>query len=132
MLASDVSDRLAGSALLERLDSERLAVSNKFAADPQRRAGLGQFMTPANVASFMASMLDLSSSPDQLRILDPGGVNGMLTAAVVAEICSRPETHRPSATARRFVGGLESSFRGTSDAEISSLTPRTFLAAAHC
>ena len=78
MLASDVSNRLAGSALLERLDSERLAVSNRLSADPQRRADLGQFITPANVASFMASMLDLASPPDQLRILDPGGGNGML------------------------------------------------------
>ena len=97
MLASDVSNRLAGSALLERLDSERLAVSNRLALDSQRRADLGQFITPANVASFMASMLDLGSPPDQLRVLDPGGGNGMLTAAVVAEVCSRPESQRPSA-----------------------------------
>ena len=97
MLASDVSNRLAISALLERLDSERLAISSQLAADPQRRADLGQFITPADVASFMASMLDLASPPEQLRILDPGGGNGMLTAAVVAEVCSRPESKRPTA-----------------------------------
>ncbi len=97
MLARDVSNRLVGSALLERLDSERLAVSDRLAMDPQPRSDLGQFITPANVAGFMASMLDLGSLPDQLRVLDPGGGNGMLTAAVVAEICSRPESRRPSA-----------------------------------
>ena len=97
MLASDVGNRLAGSGLLERLDLERLAISNRLVADPQRRADLGQFITPANVASFMASMLDLTSPPEQLRVLDPGGGNGMLTAAVVAEVCSRPESQRPAA-----------------------------------
>lgn len=34
MLASDVDSRLAGSGLLERLDLERLAVSNRLVADP--------------------------------------------------------------------------------------------------
>ena len=92
-----MGNRLAGSGLLERLDLERLAISNRLVADPQRRADLGQFITPANVASFMASMLDLASPPEQLRVLDPGGGNGMLTAAVVAEVCSRPESQRPAA-----------------------------------
>lgn len=45
----------------------------------------------------MASMLDLASPSEQLWILDPGGGNGMLSAAVVAEVCSRPESQRPTA-----------------------------------
>ena len=110
MLASDVSNRLASSALLERLDSERLAVSDRLATDPQRRADLGQFITPAKVASLMASMLDLAPPPEQLRVLDPGGGNGMLTAAVVAEICSRPESQRP-ATMHLVTWEIDSQFQ---------------------
>ena len=85
----------AGS-LLEQLDSERLVVSDGLATNQQRRAALGQFITPAVVAEFMASMLDVSVPPTELRLLDAGSGTGMLTAAAVAEFCSRPENKRPS------------------------------------
>ena len=82
--------------LLEQLDSERLVVSDTLASDQRRRAALGQFMTPAVVAEFMASMLDVTVPPTELRLLDAGSGTGMLTAAAVAEFCSRPENKRPS------------------------------------
>ena len=82
--------------LLEQLDSERLVVSDTLASDQRRRAALGQFMTPAVVAEFMASMLDVAVPPTELRLLDAGSGTGMLTAAAVAEFCSRPENKRPS------------------------------------
>ena len=89
--------QLTAASLLDRVDMERLEVSNRLEADHHRRAGLGQFMTPASVAAFMASMLDLSSCPRELRILDAGSGTGMLTAAVVAELSARPPHRRPDA-----------------------------------
>ena len=83
-------------SLLEQLDSERLAVSDTLGANQRRRAALGQYVTPAVVAEFMASMLDVAAPPTELRILDAGSGAGMLTAAAVAEFCSRPENKRPS------------------------------------
>ena len=53
-------------------------------------------MTSAVVAEFMASMLDVAVPPAELRLLDAGSGTGMLTAAAVVEICSRPENKRPS------------------------------------
>ena len=45
----------------------------------------------------MASMLQVREPPETLRLLDPGGGSGVLTAATVAELCSRPERSRPAA-----------------------------------
>lgn len=53
----------------------------------ERKAALGQFLTPAPIARLMASMLPLSAST--LRILDAGAGVGSLFAACVAEICQR-------------------------------------------
>ena len=43
----------------------------------------------------MAGMLSEGKSPETLEILDAGGGSGILTGAVVAEICGRPEHDRP-------------------------------------
>lgn len=88
---------VTAGTLLERLDLERLDISNRLASDPRRRAEYGQFFTPAKVAHFMARMLTLSPGQDELRILDAGGGSGVLTAATVAEVCGRPESERPKA-----------------------------------
>ena len=97
LLSQDVQSGVTPLNLLERLDLERLDLSNRLAADAKRRAKLGQFFTPARVAAFMASMLRVPDPPEELRILDPGGGSGVLTAAAVAELCARPENKRPSA-----------------------------------
>ena len=81
--------------LLEQHDFEPPDIA-KRAADSGRRADLGQFFTPAGVARFMASLLEVREPPEALRILDPGGGRGVLTAAAVAEICGRPERGRPA------------------------------------
>ena len=90
---------MAGSVsavnLLERLDLERLVVSNRLATDPKRRAELGQYFTPENVARFMAGLLRIENLPDSLTILDAGGGSGILTAAAIAELCTRPTNNRP-------------------------------------
>jgi adenine-specific DNA-methyltransferase len=55
--------------------------------DDTRRAELGQFLTPAPIARFMASMFDLPLR--DLRVLDAGAGVGSLTAALVEAVASR-------------------------------------------
>ncbi len=60
----------------------------------ETRSALGQFMTPAPVASFMASLFRKPSSKT-IKLLDPGAGVGSLTAAFIEKICqneNRPET----------------------------------------
>lgn len=85
------------TTLLDHLELERLALSSRIAVDPERRAGLGQFLTPAKVARFMAGMMRVSAQPPELRLLDAGSGSGMLTAAVVEAFCTRPKSMRPRA-----------------------------------
>ena len=72
-LRQNAHAEVTAANLLERLDLERLEISNRLAADPKRRAALGQFFTPASVAHFMASMLQVPTPPKELCILDAGG-----------------------------------------------------------
>ena len=96
LLSQDGAAPVTATNLLERLDLERLDISNRLAIDPKRRADLGQFFTPASVAAFMASMLKAPNPPKELRILDPGGGSGVLMSAAVAEICARPRHMLPA------------------------------------
>ncbi len=68
-------------------DSRRLEVSPTL--NPKRRSKLGQFMTPAKIAGFMAQMFE--TIPRDVRLLDPGAGMGALTAAFVSEACQRKE-----------------------------------------
>jgi adenine-specific DNA-methyltransferase len=63
--------------------------SLKHKADQKQRSSLGQFFTPPVIARLMASMSSLARP--SLRLLDPGAGAGALTAAWVAEICSRAQ-----------------------------------------
>ncbi len=56
---------------------------------------MGQFLTPASVAAFMARMFE--SRKPVLHVLDPGAGVGSLSAAFVAEMCQRPR--RPGSIA---------------------------------
>ena len=56
--------------------------------DPVRRSMHGQFFTPPATARLMASMS--TASLKHIRLLDAGAGVGALTAAWIAEICSRP------------------------------------------
>lgn len=58
-------------------NQELRAASEKL--DPQRRASLGQFMTPMLIAEFMASLFQ--QWPQECRLLDPGAGIGSLTQA---------------------------------------------------
>ena len=97
LLGRDARAGAGAATLLDRLDVERSKISKRLAADPERRAALGQFFTPASVARFMAAMLRVSAPPPEFRLLDAGGGSGMLTAAVVAALCARPRPMRPDA-----------------------------------
>ena len=97
LLGRSAAAEITRETLLDHLDLERLAIARRIAVDPKRRAGLGQFFTPANVARFMAGMLQARKPPREFRLLDAGGGSGMLTAAVAAVLCTRPESVRPDA-----------------------------------
>jgi len=49
---------------------------------------MGQFLTPASVATFMAGMIECRESV--VRALDPGAGVGSCAAALVAALCRRP------------------------------------------
>lgn len=85
----------APADLMETVDLRRTEISGRIAKDPAKRARLGQFLTPAPVARFMAGMLS-RQLPRRLRILDPGAGTGVLAAAAVAELCSRAKSERPA------------------------------------
>lgn len=63
--------------------------------DPRRRAELGQYMTPAPVARFMASLF--SNVSGDIRLLDPGAGVGSLTAAFAERLCAAPQKPRSAA-----------------------------------
>jgi adenine-specific DNA-methyltransferase len=72
--------------LSEHVDLLRLDANRKL--DPQQRAALGQFMTPAPIARLMASMLAYDSA--EVRLLDAGAGVGSLLGAAVEALCHRP------------------------------------------
>src|SRR4051812_34399993 len=74
--------------LLESVDSFRLDANRKL--DPERRSGLGQFMTPPPTAAFMASLFR-KTIPQDITLLDAGAGVGSLTAAFVDEMCGRQQ-----------------------------------------
>jgi len=76
LLGRDARAGAGAATLLDRLDVERSKISKRLAADPERRAALGQFFTPASVARFMAAMLRVSAPPPEFRLLDAGGGSG--------------------------------------------------------
>ncbi len=71
MLAGDPHSQLTSASLLERLELECWEVPNRLMKNRKRRAELGQFMTPANVAAFLASMLEIYPPPKNCECLMP-------------------------------------------------------------
>src|SRR5580704_5949095 len=55
----------------------------------KRQGDLGQFLTPAPVASFMASLF--GPLPNVVRLLDAGAGAGALTEAFVARLCEKKD-----------------------------------------
>ncbi|CCO22271.1 Eco57I restriction-modification methylase domain-containing protein [Maridesulfovibrio hydrothermalis] len=65
-------------------ESKRKAANGKL--EPKTKSALGQYMTPANVASFMASLFPEPVSK-KISLLDPGAGVGSLTSAFVDHFC---------------------------------------------
>ncbi len=102
-------------ALLNAIDATRLAVSSGL--DATRQGDMGQYFTPAPVATLMASLFPPRSAAT-LRLLDAGAGIGSLSAAWVAAVCAREEEERPAAvvvTAYEMDEGLIPSLQGTMD-----------------
>jgi adenine-specific DNA-methyltransferase len=69
--------------LIKAIDKARLDVSTKL--DGAQRSSLGQFMTPAAIAGFMASLFVIKDS-DECRLLDPGAGIGSLSIAFLERL----------------------------------------------
>ena len=75
---------MTDTALGETVDFYRVDASLKL--DTERRAALGQYMTPAPIGRFMASLF--AETCGDLRVLDPGAGVGSLTAAFAERLCA--------------------------------------------
>ncbi|MFO8008500.1 MAG: BsuBI/PstI family type II restriction endonuclease [Candidatus Brocadiia bacterium] len=73
------------SSVLDQADFYRLDANRRLDAGTQ--AELGQFLTSPSVAHLMASMFALGS--ESIRFLDPGAGTGVLTAALIEDLCGR-------------------------------------------
>lgn len=72
--------------------SEFYRVDAVLKLDPRRRSDLGQYMTPAPIARYMARLFaDVSGD---IRLLDPGAGVGSLTAAFIERICAAAKKPR--------------------------------------
>lgn len=70
------------------IDEVRLKVTGQL--DPRRRAALGQFMTPAPIATFMASLFH--RWPRDVSVLDPGAGLGSLSEAFADRFSNEAES----------------------------------------
>ncbi|HEY5379283.1 MAG TPA: Eco57I restriction-modification methylase domain-containing protein [Pseudolabrys sp.] len=68
-----------------RIENLRREASKQL--DPDRRASLGQYMTPETTATFMASMF--CTWPNNVRLLEPGAGMGSLLHAFIGEFFRR-------------------------------------------
>lgn len=66
------------------------SVAGAESAIRKRKEELGQFLTPARIAEFMASLFT-PPLPKAIRLLDAGAGNGALTAAFVSNICEKKQ-----------------------------------------
>jgi adenine-specific DNA-methyltransferase len=86
-----IADEITSRSVLELVDLERIRVGMEL--DPEKKARLGQFLTPSPVARFMASLFQRKEYQN-IRLLDAGAGIGSLTAAFIDEFCGR--LHRPN------------------------------------
>lgn len=64
------------------VDSIRLEANSRL--DPKKKSSLGQFMTPSNIAAYMASLL--TDGPSDATLLDCGAGIGSLTIAAAKRL----------------------------------------------
>lgn len=97
---------MISAPLAERADFYRVDASPKL--DAKRRASLGQYMTPAPIGQFMASLF--SDTCGELRVLDPGAGVGSLTAALAERLCAEAAKPRSVEFVCYEIDGLLSSY----------------------
>ncbi|MGQ0659982.1 Eco57I restriction-modification methylase domain-containing protein [Sphingosinicella sp.] len=98
MIMADFSRRSPeANPVVLQSEQHEVPVREQCMTPRQRKSRLGQFMTPASVAEFMASLFDFRSTED-IRLLDAGAGQGALTAAFV----ERVGTARVASTAFEF------------------------------
>lgn len=56
---------------------------------------MGQFMTPSNIARFMAQRLVAGVTQHHVRVLEPAAGGGILAAATVEALLNKPQSERP-------------------------------------
>ena len=111
-----------GPSLSADVDRRRLEASRLLPLSD--KAQLGQFMTPATIAEFMASLFS-PLNRSEIRLLDPGAGVGSLAAAFVQRACHEPTPpQRLTVTAYEVDPNLAASLRTT-------LEECTHLASAH-
>lgn len=57
---------------------------------------MGQFMTPPTVANFMAQSLVANATQSTAKVLEPAAGAGILAAAAVQALLSKPQMEQPS------------------------------------
>ena len=97
---------MSGAPLAETVDFYRIDASPKL--DAKKRASLGQYMTPAPIGQFMASLF--SDTCGELRVLDPGAGVGSLTAALAERLCAEASKPRSVEFVCYEIDGLLSSY----------------------
>ena len=90
MVSTVVKQEQHDQSISYRADNVRRKISPQL--DSNRRAELGQFLTPEPVAADMSAMF--GDLPDEVRLLDAGAGVGSLTAAFVSEALSRNQLPR--------------------------------------
>jgi adenine-specific DNA-methyltransferase len=71
--------------LMDLVEAYRIDATRHL--DPEAKGTLGQFMTPAPVATFMASLFQEPLQGETVDILDAGAGVGSLTAALIDRLC---------------------------------------------
>jgi adenine-specific DNA-methyltransferase len=79
---------ISSGNLLAQVDLHRTVASLKLRQD--KKASIGQFLTPASVAQLMAGMFNRLDLPE-ISLLDAGAGIGSLLAAFVAKVCQHPQ-----------------------------------------
>ena len=83
--ANGLSATQAKMTSLHALDHIRQSFNGS--TDRATRAGIGQFLTPAAIAQFMASLFE--GGPGHVRVLDPGAGAGVLFAMCIETLISQ-------------------------------------------
>ncbi|MBD2529352.1 Eco57I restriction-modification methylase domain-containing protein [Nostoc flagelliforme FACHB-838] len=78
--------KLSSGNLLAEVDLRRAVVSLKLKQD--KKASMGQFLTPASVAQLMSGMFNRLDLPE-ISLLDAGAGIGSLLAAFVEKVCQQ-------------------------------------------